>query len=90
MECCKDRASECNQPGNNDDCCNKVPVDKDASAGSMQQLAAKPQWTSVVSFDALVASAPMVAAPVSSLTRGLAPGISAPDPAPPPPFILRV
>lgn len=90
MACCQDKAPECNQPGNNDDCCNKVPVDKDASAGPTQQLAAKPQWTTVVSFDALLASEPVLVIPVSCLMRGLAPSISDPDPSPPPISVLRL
>jgi hypothetical protein len=89
MACCKDKASECNQPGKSDDCCSKAPVDKDASAGPTQQLLGKPQWTSVVSFAALVPSAPTLVPPVSSLTRRLVPAMSGPDP-PPSLSVLRV
>ena len=90
MACCRDKASECNQPGQNDDCCRKAPIDKDASAGPTQQLAGKPHWTSVISFDALVASAPTLVTLVASLTPRLAPATSGPDPAPPPVSVLRV
>ena len=90
MACCQDKASECNQPGQNDDCCRKAPIDKDASAGPTHQLAGKPQWTSVISFDALVASAPTLVTLVTSFTPRLAPATSGPDPSPPPHSVLRV
>jgi hypothetical protein len=42
MACCKNKASECNQPGKTDDCCSKAPTDKDAFTGPTHQLAGKP------------------------------------------------
>lgn len=90
MACCQNKASECNQPGKNDDCCRKIPVERDASAGPSQQLAGKPSWTSVVCFDALVPSTPTAVVLPSSLTPRLSHRITWPDPPPPPLSILRV
>lgn len=41
MACCKDKASECNQPGATDDWCRTVPVQKDTAAGPSQVRAGK-------------------------------------------------
>ncbi len=89
MACCRNKAPECNQPGKTDDCC-RTPAEKDVFAGSSQQLAGKPQWTSVISFDALVPSAPTPVSLVSFVTPRLSHGSAWPDPAPPPLSILRV
>jgi hypothetical protein len=53
MACCQNKASECNKPAASSDCC-PAPVEKDASNAATQSLTGKPQWTSVISFDALV------------------------------------
>ena len=90
MACCKNKASECNQPGKTDDCCRKAPIDKDASAGPTQQLAGKPQWTCVISLDALVPSAPSIVTLASSLTPRLSHRTAWADPPPPRLSILRV
>lgn len=90
MACCQNKASECNQPGKTDDCCRKIPLEKDASAGSGQQLTGKPSWTSVVGFDALVTCTPTAVFLPLSVTPRLSHRITWPDPAPPPLSILRV
>ena len=90
MACCRDKASECNQPGQNDDCCSKAPIDKDAAAGPNQQLAGKPQWTGLISFDALVPSSPTPVLPALSHALLLKATSRGPDPAPPPRSVLRV
>ena len=90
MACCKNKASECNQPGKTDDCCSKAPTDKDAFAGPTHQLAGKPHWTSVISIDALVPSAPIPIHLASFLTLRLSHRTARPDPSPPPLSVLRV
>ena len=90
MACCQDKASECNQPGKTDDCCRKVPVEKDAAAGTGQQFAGKPLWTSVISFDALVPSTPTAVILASSLTPRFVHRATRADLAPPSLSILRV
>ena len=90
MACCQNKASECNQPGKTDDCCRKIPVEKDASASPGQPLAGKPSWTSVISFDLLVPSAPTAVTLTSSLTPRLSHRTTWPDLAPPPLSVLRV
>ena len=90
MACCKDRASECNQPGKTDDCCRKAPVEKGAAAGPSQVTAGKPSWTFVVSLDALVPVVAKCAAPVSSLTLRPASRSEWADLPPPPLSVLRV
>lgn len=93
MACCQNqnKASECNQPGKVDDCCRKVPVEKDAAADvTSQQLAGKPPWTSVISFDALVPSVPTAVTRASSLTPRPLHRAARADLAPPPLSILRV
>jgi len=89
MACCRNKAPECNQPGTSDDCC-RTPVEKDVFAGSSPQLTGKPQWTSVISFDALVPSAPSAVALASSLRPRFSHRTSWADLAPPPLSILRV
>ncbi len=88
MACCQ-KAPECNRPGKTDDCC-RTPVEKDVFAGSSPQLTGKPQWTSVISFDALVPSAPSAVAVASSLRPRFSHRTSWADLAPPPLSILRV
>lgn len=90
MACCQNKASECNQPGKTDDCCRKVPVEKDAAAGPSQRLAGKPQWTFVVSLDALVPSTPTAVVLASPSTPRLSHRTPWADLAPPPLAILRV
>lgn len=91
MACCRDNASECNQPGGpTDDCCRKTPVDKDASTGPSQQLAGKPYWTFVVSLDALIPSATTAISLPSFLTPRRALSTACADLAPPPLSVLRV
>ncbi len=89
MACCQTKASECNQPGKTDDCCRNVPVEK-AAAGPSQQGAGKPQWTFVVSLDALLPSTPTAVARTSALTPRRSHRNTWADLAPPPLSILRV
>lgn len=92
MACCQGQMSECNRPGATEDCCKKVPIEKEASSGPTQLAAAKPHWTFVVSLEA---GLPVAVAAVSlpdgsglwlrSFSRTAWANL-----APPPPAILRL
>jgi hypothetical protein len=91
MACCQDKASECNQPGKTDDCCRKVPVEKDAAVGPGQVIAGKHNWTSVISNpNALVPAVAKIIPSSSSLTLRPASRTTWADLAPPPLSVLRV
>jgi hypothetical protein len=91
MACCQDKASECNRPGKTDDCCRKVPVEKDAAVGPGQVIAGKPSWTSVINNpDALVRAVAKSIPLIPSLTLRPASRTTWADLAPPPLSVLRV
>ena len=90
MACCQGQMSECNRPGSTEDCCKKVPIEKEASSAPTQPAAAKQHWTFAVSLEAgLPVTVAAVALPRSTDLR---PGSRTAwaDLAPPPPSILRV
>ena len=92
MACCQAQMTECNSPGSTADCCNKVPIEKEASSGPTQLAAAKPNWMFAVSLEAGLPVTPAEAALPGATTLRLRPysRTTWADLAPPPPSILRL
>jgi hypothetical protein len=90
MACCQQKASECNQPGANDDCCRTVPVDKGTTDGPSHVLAGKPEWTSAPALDGVVPVVILVEPSKFGHAFGPVSHGAAPDLGPPPLFVLRV
>ncbi|HSB61718.1 MAG TPA: hypothetical protein VLI67_08355, partial [Vicinamibacteria bacterium] len=90
MACCEEKAAGCNQPGSTDDCCRKVPVEKDAATAPGQQLAPKPHATSMTGLDAVAPFAPTMAAPPPGLAPAPPQRTAWADLAPPPLSVLRL
>jgi hypothetical protein len=90
MACCQQKASECNQPGANDDCCRTVPVDKGTTHSPSHVLTGKPEWTSTPAPDGVVPVAALVDSSKCAHAFGPVWHGAAPDLRPPPLFVLRV
>lgn len=90
MGCCKDAANHCNNPGANDECCRKVPADRNATNGPSHVYSGRPKRSSNQTPEGIAPVASLVVSPRSTQAPASALRSRKSDLALPSLFVLRI